>query len=99
MEREREAHPLRTGIKPETYAICVADKLIQGFDTKNIKLGNTLSNDQLAHEHFDYCLANPPFGVKWEKVQKQVNDEHTNRDLRVASGRVCPASETVRCYS
>ena len=70
--------PYAQELNPETYAICVADKLIQGFDTKNIKLGNTLSNDQLAHEHFDYCLANPPFGVKWEKVQKQVNDEHAN---------------------
>lgn len=68
--------PYAQELNPETYAISVADKLIQGYDTKNIKLGNTLSNDQLAQEQFDYCLANPPFGVKWEKVQKQVQDEH-----------------------
>lgn len=70
--------PYAQELNPETYAISVADKLIQGYDTKNIKLGNTLSNDQLPHEQFDYCLANPPFGVKWEKVQKQVQDEQTN---------------------
>lgn len=70
--------PYAQELNPETYAISVADKLIQGFETKNIKLGNTLSNDQLPHERFDYCLANPPFGVKWEKVQKQVQDEHAN---------------------
>ena len=70
--------PYAQELNPETYAISVADKLIQGYDTKNIKLGNTLSNDLLAHEQFDYCLANPPFGVKWEKVQKQVQDEQTN---------------------
>ncbi|WP_191489726.1 type I restriction-modification system subunit M [Pseudomonas sp. FEN] len=70
--------PYAQELNPETYAISVADKLIQGYDTKNIKLGNTLSNDMLPHEQFDYCLANPPFGVKWEKVQKQVQDEQTS---------------------
>ncbi|AHB04259.1 restriction endonuclease subunit M [Pandoraea pnomenusa 3kgm] len=70
--------PYAQELNPETYAICVADKLIQGYDTKNIKLGNTLSNDQLRNEKFDYCLANPPFGVKWEKVQKEVQAEHVN---------------------
>lgn len=70
--------PYAQELNPETYAISVADKLIQGYDTSNVKLGNTLSNDQLPHEQFDYCLANPPFGVKWEKVQKQVQDEKTN---------------------
>jgi type I restriction enzyme M protein len=67
--------PYAQELNPETYAISVADKLIQGYDTKNIKLGNTLSNDQLPHEQFDYCLANPPFGVKWENVQKAVQAE------------------------
>ncbi|KWV80496.1 Type I restriction enzyme EcoKI M protein [Pseudomonas fluorescens] len=70
--------PYAQELNPETYAISVADKLIQGFETKNIKLGNTLSNDLLPHEQFDYCLANPPFGVKWEKVQKQVQDEQAS---------------------
>jgi len=70
--------PYAQELNPETYAISVADKLIQGYDTKNIKLGNTLANDLLPHERFDYCLANPPFGVKWEKVQKQVQEERTN---------------------
>ena len=70
--------PYAQELNPETYAISVADKLIQGYDTKNIKLGNTLSNDLLPHEQFDYCLANPPFGVKWEKVQKHVQDEQTS---------------------
>lgn len=71
--------PYAQELNPETYAISVADKLIQGFETRNITLGNTLSNDQLPHEQFDYCLANPPFGVKWEKVQKQVQAEHSQQ--------------------
>ncbi|MBL8288000.1 MAG: SAM-dependent DNA methyltransferase [Rubrivivax sp.] len=68
--------PYAQELNPETYAICVADKLIQGYDVRNLKLGNTLSGDQLRQERFDYCLANPPFGVKWEMVQKVVADEH-----------------------
>ncbi len=70
--------PYAQEMNPESYAICVADKLIQGFEVHNLKLGNTLSNDLLPAEHFDYCLANPPFGVKWEMVQKAVADEHKN---------------------
>lgn len=68
--------PYAQELNPETHAICVADKLIQGHDTRNIKQGNTLSNDLLPGERFDYCLANPPFGVDWKKVQKAVKDEH-----------------------
>ncbi|MDX8401159.1 MAG: class I SAM-dependent DNA methyltransferase [Mariprofundaceae bacterium] len=71
--------PYAQELNPETHAICVADKLIQGYDPRNIKLGNTLSDDQLPHERFDYCLANPPFGVDWKKVQKQVVAEHRVR--------------------
>ena len=70
--------PYAQELNPETYAISVADKLIQGYDVSNLKLGNTLSDDQLPAERFDYCLANPPFGVKWEMVQKAVNAEHSN---------------------
>jgi type I restriction enzyme M protein len=79
--------PYAQELNPETYAISVADKLIKGFETKNIKLGNTLSHDLLPHEQFDYCLANPPFGVKWENVQKAVQAEHSQLG---SSGRFGP---------
>ncbi|MEX2541632.1 MAG: class I SAM-dependent DNA methyltransferase [Trueperaceae bacterium] len=64
-------------LNPESYAICKADMLIKGQDVSNIKYGNTLSEDQLADQRFDFMLSNPPFGVEWKKVQKQVRDEHT----------------------
>jgi type I restriction enzyme M protein len=63
-------------LNPESYAICKADMLIKGQTVSNIKLGNTLSDDLLAASHFDFMLSNPPFGVEWKKVQKQVTDEH-----------------------
>lgn len=68
-------------LNPESYAICKADMLIKGQKVKNIKLGNTLSNDQLTGpDHcFDFMLSNPPFGVEWKKVQKQITDEHSHK--------------------
>ena len=63
-------------LNPESYAICKADMMIKGQPVENIKLGNTLSDDQLANKKFDYMLSNPPFGVEWKKVQKVVTDEH-----------------------
>ena len=63
-------------LNPESYAICKGDMLIKGQTVANIKLGNTLSDDQLPYEKFDYMLSNPPFGVDWKKVQKIIQDEH-----------------------
>lgn len=64
-------------LNPESYAICKADMLIKGQDISNIKLGNTLSDDQLWNERFDYCLSNPPFGVDWKKIDTVIRKEHT----------------------
>jgi type I restriction enzyme M protein len=68
-------------LNPESYAICKADMLIKGQNVENIKLGNTLSGDQLPgrENHFDFMLSNPPFGVEWKKVQKQIIDEHKQK--------------------
>ena len=63
-------------LNPESYAICKADMLIKGQDVKNIVLGNTLSADGHPAKHFDYMLSNPPFGVEWKKVEKEVRREH-----------------------
>ncbi len=63
-------------LNPESYAICKADMLIKGQTVSNIKLGNTLSNDHLYGQKFDYMLSNPPFGVDWKKIDKDIQDEH-----------------------
>ncbi|MCU6307752.1 type I restriction-modification system subunit M [Enterobacter quasiroggenkampii] len=63
-------------LNPESYAICKADMLIKGQDVSRIKLGNTLSNDQLPADRFDYMLSNPPFGVDWKKIEADINNEH-----------------------
>jgi type I restriction enzyme M protein len=75
-------------LNPESYAICKADMLIKGQDVSNIKLGNTLTNDQLYADKFDYMLSNPPFGVDWKKIEQEINDEHNHKgfDGRFGAG-------------
>ncbi|MDD4965382.1 class I SAM-dependent DNA methyltransferase [Halothiobacillus sp.] len=62
-------------LNPESYAICKADMLIKGQDIANIIFGNTLSADGLVGKHFDYMLSNPPFGVEWKKIEKEIRKE------------------------
>jgi len=66
-------------LNPESYAICKADMLIKGQDVSNIAFGNTLSDDGHAGRTFDYMLSNPPFGVEWKKVEREVRAEHEQR--------------------
>lgn len=75
-------------LNPESYAICKADMLIKGQDVSRIKLGNTLSNDQLPADQFDYMLSNPPFGVDWKKIEGEIKDEHEQKgfDGRFGAG-------------
>jgi len=63
-------------LNDESYAICKADMLIKGQDVNNIIAGNTLSDDGHRSKKFDYMLSNPPFGVDWKKVERQVRREH-----------------------
>jgi type I restriction enzyme M protein len=68
-------------INPESDAICKADMLIKGQNPSNIKFGNTLSNDQLTEEQFDYQISNPPFGVDWKKVEKLIKAEADKKGM------------------
>jgi len=74
-------------LNPESYAICKADMLIKGQDVTQIKLGNTLSNDQLYADKFDYMLSNPPFGVDWKKIEGDIGREHREKGF---NGRFGP---------
>lgn len=82
-------------LEPETHAVALASMLLRtiasdpGRDlSKNIKgPGSTLSQDAYAGERFHYGLANPPFGKKWEKDKKAVEDEHKEKTF---SGRFGP---------
>jgi len=74
-------------LNPESYAICKADMLIKGQDVGNVVYGNTLSEDGHPHRKFDYMLSNPPFGVEWKKVEKEVRKEYEQQGF---NGRFGP---------
>jgi type I restriction enzyme M protein len=65
-------------LNPQSYAICLADMLVKGQDASHIVYGNSLSEDGHKGERFHYCIANPPFGVDWTKVEEAVRDEHAD---------------------
>jgi type I restriction enzyme M protein len=62
-------------LNAETYAVCRSDMMLKGQDSSHIKYGNSFSEDQHEGQHFDYLLANPPFGVEWKKVEHEVRKE------------------------
>ncbi len=74
-------------INPESYAICKGDMLIKGQEPGNIRFGDTLRDDKHPDEHFNYLLANPPFGVDWKKAEKVVKAEYEKRGF---AGRFGP---------
>jgi type I restriction enzyme M protein len=63
-------------LNAETYAVCRSDMMLKGQKASNIRLGNSFSEDAFKGSRYDYLLANPPFGVEWKKVQREIEDEH-----------------------
>ncbi|MGI8741663.1 MAG: type I restriction-modification system subunit M [Bryobacteraceae bacterium] len=76
----------------EAYAICGSDMLIKGEEIDKIQLGDSLGDgktfDAFPAKKFDYMLANPPFGVKWESEYDFLSKEHENEgyDGRFGAG-------------
>ena len=77
-------------LNPETYAICRSDMMLKGQHASHIVLGNSFSDDGFAGQHFDYLLANPPFGVEWKKVERAVRDEHESKGFAGRFGAGLP---------
>lgn len=71
--------PFGQELDPKTHAMALTLMLIQGFDASNVQQGSTLSDDKFHNKKFHYGLANPPFGIKWEKDKAVVEREHTER--------------------
>jgi type I restriction enzyme M protein len=62
-------------LNEQTYAMAKADMLMKGEDPEHIKQGNSLSDDKLFGNKFDYMLTNPPFGEDWNKIEHFVKTE------------------------
>jgi type I restriction enzyme M protein len=77
-------------LNDETYAICRSDMMLKGQDASHITVGNSFDEDGHAGRTFDYCIANPPFGIEWKPVEKFVKDEADKLGLRGRFGAGLP---------
>ena len=77
-------------LNAETYAVCRSDMMLKGQDASSIVYGNSFSEDGHQGRHFDYLLANPPFGVEWKKAQNEIKDEHQTKGFAGRFGAGLP---------
>ena len=74
-----------------SYAICLADMMIKGQDTKNIKGGeqvaNTLKTDCFPNQKMRLVIMNPPFGTAWGGKDAPDGQEKAVRDENKKGGR------------
>jgi type I restriction enzyme M protein len=77
-------------LNDETYAICRSDMMLKGQDASHIAVGNSFSEDGHKGRTFDYCLANPPFGVEWKKVETEIRKEYDQLGFRGRFGAGLP---------
>lgn len=73
-------------VNPEAYAVCCAEMLMLGEDVKNIREGNTLTDDKFPGEKFDLLITNPPFGVEWKTEKSKVEEELKKSNNRFVAG-------------
>ena len=84
LERNPEARLRLYGqeINDQSYAICKSDMIAKGQDAGNIRLGDTLSDDQFWDRTFDFCMSNPPYGFDWK-----ASHEAVEKDSRIPGSR------------
>src|SRR5262249_20272437 len=89
INKNAEIHMFGQEVNPETWAVSKSDLFMKeptGRDADNIAFGSTLSNDRHADKHFDYLIANPPYGKDWKRDEEAVYSEHE----RGTAGRFAP---------
>ena len=85
-----DVHLFGQEVNPETFAVCKSDlymKCLDGRDVESIQFGSTLGNDRHADKHFDYLLANPPYGKEWKMDKDKVEAEAEAEAERGYAGR------------
>ena len=78
-------------LNEQTFAIAKADTIIKGGNADNMRLGDTLGNDQFEGYTFDYIISNPPFGIEWKTSKAAVEAEYK----RGGAGRFEPGLPAV----
>jgi type I restriction enzyme M protein len=73
-------------INDQSYAICKSDMIAKGQDAGNIRLGDTLADDQFWDRTFDFCMSNPPYGFDWKASHEAVEKEALAQGSRFSHG-------------
>ncbi|OBG12518.1 restriction endonuclease subunit M [Mycolicibacterium celeriflavum] len=73
-------------INDQSYAICKSDMIVKGQDAGNIRLGDTLADDQFWDRTFDFCMSNPPYGFDWKASHEAVQKEALAAGSRFSHG-------------
>lgn len=73
-------------INDQSYAICKSDMIAKGQDAGNIRLGDTLADDQFWARTFDFCMSNPPYGFDWKASHEAVEKEALAAGSRFSHG-------------
>jgi type I restriction enzyme M protein len=73
-------------INDQSYAICKSDMIAKGQDASNVRLGDTLADDQFFDRTFDFCMSNPPYGVDWKASEDAVKAEANAQGGRFSHG-------------
>ncbi len=62
-------------LNPESWAIARSELLMRGEPVERMAPNNSLTQDAFPGEHFDYLLANPPYGVDWKAYADPIRVE------------------------
>lgn len=62
-------------LNDETWAIARSDLMLQNIPPERMSNGNSLTGDSYPRDHFDYVLANPPYGVDWKAYAAPIKEE------------------------
>jgi len=78
-----QVHLFGQEVNPETFAVCKSDLFMKdptGRDADRIVYGSVLEEDGHPGWHFDYQIANPPYGKDWKRDKDAVEKEANRGD-------------------
>ena len=79
-------------LNDETWAIAQSDLMMLDIDPKQMRNGNSLTQDAFGADHFDFILANPPYGVNWAGYAAPIKEEHAKQGMNGRFGAGLPRS-------
>lgn len=73
-------------LNEQSCAIAKSEALISGENPRDVKHGNSFTDDQFQGKQFHYIMANPPYGVTWKKDKNFIENEALNPAGRFYAG-------------